>query len=313
MIIKIKMTKRVLLIGGTGFIGNHLSIKLKQRGYEVSILSRTKQSITKNGMPCYYWAPQNKIYDKDAFLNLDCIVNLAGENVAAKRWTVKRKDELLQSRVVPNKFLYDILKNLETKPSTFICASATGIYGSYNGDKLCNEGSSPAKDFLAKVCQSWESSADLMSQLNIRTIKIRTGIVLGKNEGFLKRIVPIFRLGLGAALGSGKQYMPWIHIDDLCDIYIETIENKTFNGVYNATVKDNTTNLVFSKTLARKIFHYPLWMPNVPAFILKIMFGEMSKILLTGRRVLPERIEKSGFQFKYSDLETALKDCFRKE
>ncbi len=306
------MSKNVLLIGGTGFIGKHLAMILKEKGYEVGVLTR-KARINNDGIKYYTWNVENKTVDRNAFLNVDCIINLAGENVAAKRWTEKRKEELLQSRVAPNEFLYDILKNLETKPTTFICASATGIYGSYNGDKLCNEGSSPAKDFLAKVCQSWESSADLMTKLDIRTVKIRTAIVLGKNGGFLKRVTPIFRFGLGSALGSGKQYMPWIHIDDLCNIYLQAIENKALEGVYNAAVKDNTTNLIFSKTLARKIFNYPLWMPNIPAFILKLIFGEMAKILLTGRRVLPERIEKAGFKFKYIDLELALKDCFGKK
>lgn len=306
------MGKNILLVGGSGFIGKHLAIALQKNGYEVAVLTR-KATKSTTSITYYTWDVENKTADKNAFLNVDCIVNLAGENVAEKRWTEKRKDQLLQSRVAPNEFLYDIIKNLETKPATFICASATGIYGSYNGDKLCNEGSSPAKDFLAKVCQSWESSADLMTKLNIRTVKIRTGIVLGKNEGFLKRVTPIFRFGLGSALGSGKQYMPWIHIDDLCNIYLQAIENKEFNGVYNATVKDNTTNLTFSKTLARKVFHYPLWMPNIPAFILKLIFGEMSKIFLAGRRVLPERLEKAGFQFKYIDLELALKDCFGKK
>jgi uncharacterized protein len=306
------MSKSVLLIGGTGFIGKHFAMILKEKGYEVGVLTR-KARINNDGIKYYTWNVENKTVDRNAFLNVDCIINLAGENVAAKRWTEKRKEELLQSRVAPNEFLYDILKNLETKPTTFICASATGIYGSYNGDKLCNEGSSPAKDFLAKVCQSWESSADLMTKLDIRTVKIRTGIVLGKDGGFLKRVTPIFRFGLGSALGSGKQYMPWIHIDDLCNIYLQAIENETLEGVYNATVKDNTTNLIFSKTLARRIFHYPLWMPNIPAFILKLIFGEMAKILLAGRRVLPERIEKAGFKFKYVDLELALKDCFSKK
>ncbi len=306
------MGKSVLLVGGTGFIGKHLATTLQRNGYEVAVLTRKTHKNTAN-IKYYTWDVENRTVDKNAFLNVDCIINLAGENVAEKRWTEKRKEELLQSRVAPNEFLYDILKNLEAKPATFICASATGIYGSYNGDKLCNEGSSAAKDFLAKVCQSWESSADAMTKLNIRTVKIRTGIVLGKSEGFLKRVAPIFRVGLGSALGSGKQYMPWIHIDDLCDIYIHAIENKSLDGVYNATVKDNTTNLIFSKTLARKIFHYPLWMSNIPAFLLKLIFGEMSKIFLTGRRVLPERLEKTGFQFKFVDLESALKDCFGKK
>ena len=139
-------------------------------------------------------------------------------------------------------------------------------------------------------------------------MKIRTGLVLGKEDGFLKKLSPVFKFRLGSALGSGKQYMPWIHVDDLCGIYLEALNNSTMDGAYNAAIYDNTTNALFSKTLA-KIYGYSVWLPNVPAFLIKLALGEMGQIILTGRRVSSEKIEKTGFKFKFSSLEQALKDC----
>ncbi|MNX71323.1 Epimerase family protein [compost metagenome] len=161
---------------------------------------------------------------------------------------------------------------------------------------------------MGTVCQKWEASADEIGALQIRTVKIRTGMVLGRNEGFLAQLVPIFKKGLGAALGSGKQYMPWIHINDLCAMYFEAVENGTMHGPYNAAINDNTTNTVFSKTLA-KIIGYSLWLPNVPGFLIKLGMGEMAKLVLTGRRVSSEKIEKTGFQFQFRSLETAIRNC----
>ena len=147
--------------------------------------------------------------------------------------------------------------------------------------------------------------------MNIRTVKIRTGLLLGKNDGFLKKLIPLFKYRLGSALGSGKQYMPWIHVDDLCSIYLQAIENAEMSGPYNAAINDNTTNTIFSKTLAR-VFGYSIWLPNVPVFVLKMVLGEMSKIVLTGRRVSSNKIEETGFKFKFTKLEEALRDCLAK-
>ena len=164
---------------------------------------------------------------------------------------------------------------------------------------------------MGYACQKWEDSIDFIENLNIRTVKIRTGLVLGKNDGFLKKLLPIFKYRLGSALGTGTQYMPWIHVDDLCGIYYQAMINDKMDGPYNAAINDNTTNTIFSKTLAR-IFGYSMWLPNVPAFILKMVLGEMSKIVLTGRRVSSDKIEQTGFKFKFTKLEDALRDCLGK-
>jgi uncharacterized protein (TIGR01777 family) len=304
------MKKNVLITGGAGFIGNNMTDLLIQSGYSVSILSRNTRQNT-NTVSYYKWDVEKNYIDEQAVLNADYIIHLAGENIADKRWSPKRKSEIINSREQSIQLIYDVLKKHDKKLNAFISASGIGIYGALNGETICSENTPPANDFLGTTCQKWEAAADTIISLNIRTVKIRTGLVLGKNEGFLKKMIPIFKFGLGSALGSGKQYMPWIHIDDLCGIYLEAIQNETMNGPYNAAINDNTTNTIFSKTLA-KIYGYSIWLPNVPSFILKIVLGEMSNIITKGRRVYSNKIEETGFKFKHKDLETALRNCLEK-
>ena len=301
------MKKNILISGGSGFVGKHLTDLLIKKGYSVSILSRNSKQNTSD-ISYYQWDVTKNLIDENAILNADFIIHLAGENIAEKRWTTKRKVEIIDSREKSTQLLYSVLKN--KKLEAFISASAVGIYGAINGDEICTEKTPPENDFLGYTCQKWETSVDKILDLGIRTVKIRTGLVLGKDDGFLKQLVPIFKLRLGSALGSGKQYMPWIHIDDLCGIYLEAIVNQKMNGAYNAAVTDATTNAAFSKTLA-KIFGYSIWLPNIPAFLIKIGLGEMSKIVLTGRRVSSDKIKKIGFQFKFENLENALKNCLK--
>ena len=207
--------------------------------------------------------------------------------------------------------IYDVLKNNNKKLDAFISASGIGIYGAINGSVICTEEMLPANDFLGITCQKWEAATNTIESLGIRTVKIRTGLVLGSGDGFLKKLAPIFKLKLGAALGSGQQYMPWIHINDLCAIYLEALNNAKIDGVYNAAVTDNTTNTIFSKTLA-KIYGYSIWLPNIPAFLIKTALGEMAQIILKGRRVSSKKIEKLGFEFQFSSIKDALRDCLGK-
>ncbi len=304
------MKKNVLISGGSGFIGSHLTGLLIAKGYSVSILSRSEKQ-NKGDIFYYKWDVANQTIDESAVLNADYIIHLAGENIAEKRWTAKRKAAIIDSREKSTQLLYSVLKKNNKKLDAFISASAVGIYGAVNGEEICSENTSPANDFLGYTCQKWEGALDFIENLNIRTVKIRTGLVLGKNDGFLKKLIPLFKFRLGSALGSGKQYMPWIHVDDLCDIYLQAVLNPNMEGAYNAAVNDNTTNTIFSKTLAR-IFGYSIWLPNVPAFVLKLVMGEMAVIVLTGRRVSSDKIEETGFQFKFKNLEEALKDCLTK-
>lgn len=304
------MKKNVLISGGSGFIGKYLSRLLIEKGFSVSILSRSAKQNTAD-VSYYKWDVPNGLLDENAIVNADYIVHLAGENLGDKRWTTKRKAAIIDSREQSIKLIYLALKNNNKKLDAFVSASAIGIYGAVNGEEICSESMAPANDFLGDACQKWEAAADTVAGLQIRTVKIRTGLVLGKYGGFLEKLVPIFKLGLGAAFGSGKQYMPWVHIEDLCHIYLEAILNTNMVGPYNAAVEDDTTNSIFSKTLAR-ILGYSLWLPNVPAFLLKLGMGEMARIVLTGRRISCDKIENTGFEFHYKNLELALEDCLQK-
>jgi uncharacterized protein len=301
------MKKNVLITGGTGFIGRNLTQLLIENGYTVSILSRRKRTDTPD-IFYYTWDVGSQTLEEEAVLKADYIVHLAGEGIADKRWTAKRKKDILLSREVTVDMMRSVLEKHNKKIEAFVSASAIGIYGAINGEEICTEETAAADDFLGLTCQKWEAAADTVGALGIRVVKIRTGLVLGRNNAFLRRLSPIFKRRLGAPLGSGKQYMPWIHVSDLCSIYFEAIKNPQMNGPYNAAINDGTTNTIFSKLLA-KVYGYKIWLPNVPAFILKIFMGEMALIVLKGRRVSSAKIKKMGFEFKHKDLEETLRIC----
>lgn len=301
------MAKNVLLTGGTGFIGKHLTSVLIANDFSVSILSRSPRNNT-DFITYYQWDINRNYIDENAVLNADFIIHLAGEGIVEKRWTEKRKKDILESRVKPVELIYSVLQKHNKSLEAFVSASAVGIYGAETSDEICTEDSPLANDFLGTTCQKWEDAVPKIESLGIRSVKIRTGIVLGRNEGFLKKLLPGFKMGFGTILGTGKQYLPWIHIEDLCGIYLKAIQDKELNGPYNATVLDNTTNEILSKTLAN-ILGYAIWLPKVPAFVLKIVLGEMSIAVLTGKRVSAEKIKQKGFHFQFEDLKTALSNC----
>jgi uncharacterized protein len=303
------MDKNVLITGGTGFVGNYLTRLLLNKGYSVSIVTRNSRSSS-DGITYYSWNISDQTIDEAAILNANYIIHLAGDNIAQKRWTLKRKAEIINSRTQSIELLYGVLKKHNKNIEAFVSASGIGIYGAVNGEQICTENTTPGIDFIARTCLEWEKSAHLIASLGIRTVTIRTGLVLGKNEGFLKKTTPFFKNGFGAIIASGKQYMPWIHISDLCSIYLEALENANMKGAYNATVNDSTTNALFSKTLARE-YGYFIWLPNIPAFILKLILGEMATIVLTGRRVSSDRVKSIGFRFKFKNLRKALLDCVK--
>lgn len=304
------MKKNVLISGGTGFVGRNLTDLLIKNGFTVSILSRSEKPNTDH-IFYYKWDVAKQYIDEEAVIKADYIIHLAGENIAGSRWTSKRKKEIIYSRTKSILLICNILKKNNKSLDAFISASGIGIYGAINGEQICTEKTPPENDFLGITCQQWEASVDSIKALGIRTLKIRTGLVLGKGDGFLSKLLPVFKWGLGSVLGSGKQYMPWIHIDDLCAIYLESLNNLSMKGAYNAAVTDSTSNASFSKTLA-KILGYSIFLPAVPGFILKIALGEMAALVLKGRRVSSAKIEKAGFQFQFNDLELALRDCLTK-
>lgn len=302
--------KNVVVTGGTGFVGKKLTQLLLDNGYSVTILTRTAKEYSA-GVSYAQWNVEDGTIDEQAILDANYIVHLAGENIGAKRWTRNRKKAILDSREQSTQLLLATLQKHNKQLDAFISASGVGIYGAINDDVLCSETTPAANDFLGTVCQKWESAAQPIRDLGIRTVQIRTGLVLGKGDGVLQQLVPLFKLRLGSAIGSGKQFMPWIHIDDLCRIYLEAIINPEVQGPYNVAINDGTTNSIFSKTLA-SILGYSIWLPNVPAFLLQIVLGEMAQLVLTGRRVTSNKIEAIGFKFEFTQLNLALKNCLDK-
>lgn len=303
------MLKNILLTGGTGFIGKHLTDVLLANGFSVSILSRSER---KNAplITYYKWDLKNNYIEEEAVLKADYIIHLAGEGIADKRWTKKRKKIILESRVQPIELIYDTLKRHNKTVEAFISASAVGIYGATTSHKICTENTPAATDFLGQTCQNWEDAVAKIDSLGIRTVKLRTGIVLGKNEGFLKKVAPSFKAGFGVILGTGKQYLPWIHIEDLGQLYLKAVLDKQTQGAYNAAITDNTTNLRLSKILAN-LYGYSIWLPNIPTFVLELFLGEMSAVVLKGQRVSSEKIQHQGFVFEFTDLEKALRNCLQ--
>lgn len=305
------MTKKVLITGGTGLVGTALTTLLVEKGYLVTILTRNKNLTSKHPNIAYsYWDINKGVIDKEELLSANYMVHLAGAGIADKPWSVKRKTEILDSRVEPIKLIYNSLKNNAHQLKTFVSASGVGYYGAITTNTIFDETATPANDFLGKTCLQWEQAVDELNDLSIRTVKLRTGIVLAKNGGALPKMMQPFKFCLGAALGSGKQIMPWIHIDDLAQLYVAAIENDSFNGAYNA-IAGNVSNKDFSKMLS-KTMNKPFWLPNVPGFMLKLFLGEMAVILLEGSAASNQKLLQTGFKLKFTNLEMGLKDLLGK-
>jgi hypothetical protein len=298
------MIKNVVITGGTGLVGKALTNLLLSKGYEVFVLTRNqKQATQKNNYS--FWDVENEIIDEQIIKTADYIVHLAGDGIADKRWTSSRKKSILESRTKPLALIFKVLKNNSNQLKALISASAVGYYGAITFDKVFTEEDIAATDFLGKTCVAWEKEVDKFNELGIRTVKLRTGIVLAKGGGALPKMMMPFNYGFGSAIGSGKQYVPWISLTDLCNLYLFAIENNQLFGAYNAVVEDDTTNLVLSEAIAKSLGK-KIRLPNVPSFVFKIMFGEMANLLLYGSRVSNKKIKDEGFQFLQEDLEKCL-------
>lgn len=293
----------ILITGGTGIIGRFLSEKLKEKGYSVAILGRTTQKDPE--LPLYTWDIEKNEIEKEAIEKADYIIHLAGSNIGESKWTAKRKKLIVDSRVKSAQLIFEKLKENTNQVKAFISASAIGYYGTISTDKIFSETDPSANDFLGITCRQWEQSADRFEELGIRVVKIRTGLVLAKHGGALPKMMTPIKLGIGSAIGNGRQYLPWVHIEDLCGIYIKAIEDAQMKGAYNAVAPDYKTNSDFTKTIAR-VLRKPLWLPNIPAIVMKIIFGEISAILLKGSRVSSEKIINAGYKFRFTKLEGAL-------
>ena len=291
--------EKVLITGGTGLIGKRLSYLLQNRGYEVRLLSRSKNP---NGdYKTYLWDIEKGYIDENAFEDLNYIIHLAGAGIADKRWTEKRKQIIIDSRVITTDLLLKTVKQLQTPLKAFISASAVGYYGSFTSETIFEESHKPSDDFLGKVCRLWEESTFQFQQEGIRTVALRTGIVLSNHGGALAKMkTPII-----TPLGDGKQYMPWIHIDDMCALYIKAMKDDTMKGAYNTVAPEFNTNKSFSKAIA-KAFNRPFIGIGVPQFILKLVLGEMATVILHGSRVSSKKVMQAGFEFEHTHLDKTL-------
>ncbi len=301
------MTNSILITGASGMVGTRLTEILLQKGCRVSHLGRSKR---KGVVLSFVWNVEKQEIDPHGFKDIDTIVHLAGAGVADKRWTPTRKQEILDSRTKSTALLYDELKKGNHSVRTFVSASAIGYYGFGLEDNVLDEESSPGPDYLANVVVQWEHEVDKISTLNMRVVKIRIGIVLASQGGALVEMAKPVRWGVGAPLGSGRQQVSWIHLDDLCEVFVKAIEDNHMNGSYNAVAPNPVTNREMTHSIA-KALHRPLWLPPVPPLVLRALVGEMADIVMNGSKVSCKKIQKAGYVFQFEDLSAALKDLLQ--
>jgi uncharacterized protein (TIGR01777 family) len=299
--------KGVLITGGSGMIGRYLTSALLAEGFAVSHLSRGSEQSGR--VKVFSWDPEKGILHPDAFDGVDAIVHLAGANIGEKRWTENRKNEIRKSRIDSARLLYKVIKENSLPVKTFISASGISYYGTVTTDRIFNENDPPAADFLGNICREWEEAADMFSKDGIRTVKIRTAVALEKNDSAIRKMILPAKFGFMGYVGSGKQYMPWIHVKDLAGIYVRTLKDENMQSAYNAVAPQHVTHEEFMKTLAQ-VLKKPLMPVPLPAAALKLAYGEMADIVLKGSRVSSEKIRNAGFNFQFGDLHSALEDIF---
>jgi len=304
-----KKMKRIVVTGATGFLGKKIAQELIARGDEVTIFTRSIKNarrIIPNSYDYVEWKPELKNWYQ-RLEGKDAVINLAGENVMAKRWDAEHKKNILSSRIDSTRSLVNAIKELNKKPKTFVCASAVGYYG--NSENPVTENSESGKDFLADVVSKWESEASKVESYGVRRVSIRTGIVLDKQEGALVPMINQFKYFVGGSIGNGRQWFPWIHIDDIVGIFLFALDNRNVNGVLNASSPNPLRMNDFCKNLGF-VMHRPSLF-KVPSLIIKILFGEAAEVLLNGAHVFPERTIQAGYKFKFETAEEALKNLLQ--
>ncbi|MBI5402386.1 MAG: TIGR01777 family protein [Ignavibacteriae bacterium] len=307
------MDKRIVISGGTGLIGKKIISRLKYKGYSVTILTRNKRPAEKiisqdiESVEWDYSKPTELL--TEIISGCEAVINLAGASIAGRRWNHEYKKLIYDSRVLTTQKISEAISLCKEKPLSFVSASASGYYG-FDGEEQLTEDSTAGSDFLAKVCKDWERAAYEAERSGVRTVTVRIAVVLDKNEGALKKLIAPFKFFLGGHLGSGKQWFPWIHADDLADLFLFSIENKNIRRALNGSAPEQIRNKEFCKILG-KIIGRPSILP-VPGFMLRLITGEFAKYLLKGRRLVPEKALNSGFIFKYDTCEKALKNILDK-
>ncbi|MBC8047192.1 MAG: TIGR01777 family protein [Fimbriimonadaceae bacterium] len=298
--------KNILITGGSGMIGKRLTEILLQEGYNVAWLSR-KESINSN-IKIFKWDIQKNFIDSEGIKWADAIINLAGETIAEKRWTEKRKKEIIESRTQSTALLKKYLNSTENKIQTIVAASAIGYYGEVN--ELVNENTSPGKGFLSESCVKWEAATKTLKNEAIRLITLRIGIVLSPRGGALKELTKTIPFAIAPILGNGEQIYSWVHIDDVCNMILFALQHKNINGTYNCVAPNPITQNELMKSFLKHAKKKAILFP-VPPFILKLMLGEMADTVLVSQNISCSKIEKAGFGFSYRHIDFALKDLIR--
>lgn len=299
------MNKEVVLVtGGTGLIGQVLIPMLEDAGYEVILLSRTQKNEKS-----FLWDIETNFIDKQAIIKSQHLIHLAGTGIADKPWSESRKKEIIDSRVNSTALLLKSFKQNNIELKTVVAASAIGYYGTVTNEHVYTENDSPGNGFLADSCVQWEKATSQLSEITDKLVQLRIGIVLDKNGGALKKIAQPIHFYAGAALGTGKQYTPWIHVKDLCNIIMFALKNQQVKGIYNAVSSSNITNAEFTQAIG-KALHKPILLPPVPAFVLKTILGEMANMVLEGSKVSNQKIKQAGFKFQYDNIDEALQQIY---
>jgi uncharacterized protein (TIGR01777 family) len=296
------MLMTITITGASGFIGRRL-MKALSNGHTIRVLSRHAGTNLPAGVKLFVWDALKGQPPAESLEGADAVVHLAGEPIA-QRWSDDVKQKIRDTRIAGTRSLVQALSTLPQRPLVLVCSSAIGYYGS-RGDEVLTESSAAGTGFMAEVCIAWEREADVAEALGMRVVKVRTGVVLGANGGALTMMIKPFKAGMGGKLGSGHQWMSWIHLDDLVGIFLHVLEN-SLRGPVNGTAPNPVTNEEFTKNLAHAL-HRPAVFP-VPAFMLKTMFGEMSEVMLASQRVLPKAAEAAGYQFRYPEVAGALEN-----
>ncbi|GEM66801.1 NAD-dependent epimerase [Sphingobacterium mizutaii NBRC 14946 = DSM 11724] len=293
--------KKILIAGGTGFVGKALIKHLVNCGYMVNVLTRRNKISSMENIRYFEWDIKKGFIDEKAFEGVSKIINLTGANITEKRWTEKRKVEIIESRTKAIDLLFTYVKTRNFSIDIFISSSAVGYYGAITTDEIFTEKSNNGSDFLASVCRKWEKTALQFDSLGVATVILRKGVVIGRDGGMYQKLAPLGKLGINTSLGNGRQYLPWIDIRDLVRLYEFILKTDELSGVFNAVSSEHIMMNDFSKTLLQ-LFGKTSFLPNVPAFLVRLFLGEMSVMLLKGSRVSNYKIKQTGFKFEYSFL-----------
>ena len=302
--------KSILITGGTGLIGTKLYKFLKEKHFNVIVLTR-RESLSIENKDFVLWDPEKNILDTNKIENIDCVINLAGESIDGSRWTNKYKKRIMDSRVISTRFLFTKLKSLKNKPKVLVSASAVGCYHEDTLNEQ-DETSDLNHNFLGDVVKKWEFESRKFEDIGIKTSILRIGVVLSKEGGMLRKLYPLFLLGLGVPIGSGKQILSWVHIDDMVAIIFKCI-NENLSGIFNIVAPEKINNIDFTKLLSKRIsfIRLPSFI-KAPKFLVRIIFGEQSTLVLNGLNISSKKIEKIGYVFKFPTMDDALKNIYNR-